>query len=189
MASFKKLFRLFLDFLKIGCFTFGGGLSIVAQINDEFAVRRKEIASEELLDLTSVARSLPGIMICNTSMLFGYRMAGFLGGLVCVVGLCIPPMVILTIITTCYTVFQTNPWVMAAMSGIRAAIVPIIISAAITLTKGAYRYPPCYFVTALALVLAVFFSVSSVWLVLMGVAAGLIICEIYERKGEKDGLH
>lgn len=89
----------------------------------------------------------------------------------------------------CYTVSQTNPWVIAAMSGIRAAIVPIIISAAITLTKGAYRCKPCYLVTLLAFCLAVFFGVSSVWLVLMGVVAGLLICEFYEKKREKDGLH
>lgn len=161
----------------------------MAQLNDEFAVRRGEIDSKELLDLTSVARSLPGIMICNTSMLFGYRMAGFFGGVACLLGLCIPPMAILTVITTCYTVFQTNPWVIAAMSGIRAAVVPIIFSAMLTLVKGAYRYKPCYVVTLMTFALAVFTGISSVWLVLIGVFSGLVICEFYERKEKTHDLH
>lgn len=189
MSFIKKYGGLFRDFLKFGCFTFGGGLSIVAQMQSEYAEKRKIMSSEELLDLTSVARSMPGIMICNVAMLFGHRMAGFLGGCICVLGLCLPPMAILTLITTCYTIFQTNPLVMAAMSGIRAAIAPIILSAALSLTKGAYRFPPCYAVTVLAFCLYVFWGVSAIWLVVIGAVSGLLISEYYERKEKGHAVH
>ncbi len=189
MASIKQYGSLFRDFLKFGCFTFGGGLSIVAQMQSEYADRRKAITNEELLDLTSVARSLPGIMICNVAMLFGQRMAGFVGGCLCVIGLCLPPMAILTLITTGYTIFQTNPLVIAAMSGIRAAIAPIILSAALSLTRGAYRLPPCYAVSVLGFCLYVFWGVSAIWLVVIGALSGLLISEYYERKGKGNAVH
>ena len=38
------------------------------------------------MDLTSLAKSLPGAMICNVAMLYGYRAGGLLGGLLCVLG-------------------------------------------------------------------------------------------------------
>lgn len=50
-------------FARIGCFTFGGGWSILAQMDQEFIQRRKLITKEELLELTAMGRSLPGIMI------------------------------------------------------------------------------------------------------------------------------
>lgn len=185
MATKKEYLSLFKDFLQFGCFTFGGGMSIVAQMNSEYVQRRGVLSNEELLDLTGVARSLPGIMVCNVAMLFGYRSAGILGGALCVLGMCLPPMVILSLITGCYTLLQNNPWVMAAMQGIRAAIAPIILSSALTMIKGAYRYKIFYGVSVLTAVLYLFFHVSPVLLVLLGAASGLVVCEIMERRANK----
>lgn len=170
--------------MKFGCFTFGGGWSIIAQMQKLYVEEKKEITSDELLDITSVARSLPGTMIGNVAMLYGCRVAGLLGGFTCVIGMIIPPMVILSIVTFAYTLIQNNPWVEAAMSGVRAAVVPIVFSAVVGMIKSAFRFKPCYAVAILALVLYLL-GVNSVYLVLAGGLAGLLICEIMERKEGK----
>lgn len=46
-------------FFKIGCFTFGGGWSILAQMEQEFVDKRKLITKEELLDMVAVGKSVP----------------------------------------------------------------------------------------------------------------------------------
>lgn len=189
LASKGQILTLFGDFLKIGCFTFGGGWSIVAQMHSLYVEKRHTITGEELLDLASVAKSLPGVMITNVAMLYGHRAAGILGGFACVIGLAIPPMLILSAITFGYSMIESNPWVMAAMSGIRAAIVPIIISAAVNMIHGAFRFPPCYLIALLTFSLYLFWGVSCVWLVLIGVAAGLLISEFYERRGKGNAVH
>ena len=178
-----KYGRLLLDFIRFGCFTFGGGWSIIAQMRQLYVEKQKVITDEELLDLTSVAKSLPGVMIANVAMLYGYRMAGLLGGLVCVFGMVVPPMVILIGISFFYNAFRSSYWVMAAMEGMQAAVVPIIAGAALGMVKGSVKYSPCVLVVAASFVLYTFFQVSAVYLVLMGVAAGLLIGEYYERKG------
>ena len=98
MEKWKKSLQILLFFCKIGCFTFGGGWSIVAQMQQEFVEKRGWITEEELLDFTSVARSLPGIMIANTSLIFGYHMAGVPGALAAVVGITIPSVVIIALV-------------------------------------------------------------------------------------------
>ena len=78
----EKLVRaagLYLYFFKIGWFTFGGGWSIVAQMQTDFVERDKQIEAHELLDIVSVGRSLPGTMIGNVAYLFGYHMCGVPG--------------------------------------------------------------------------------------------------------------
>ena len=69
------------------------------------------------------------------------------------------------------------------MRGVRAAVVPIILSALASMVRGAFRFPPCAAVALVAFVLYAFLDVSSVWLVVLGAVCGLLICEGYERKG------
>ena len=82
MKRARQVLGLFFQFMKFGLFTFGGGWSIVAQMQKLYVEQEKVITSEELLDLTSVGRSLPGTMIGNVAMLYGYRVAGIAGGMV-----------------------------------------------------------------------------------------------------------
>ena len=76
-----RALSIFKTFLKFGCFTFGGGWSIVAQMQKEYVEKEHWITDEELLDFTSVGRSTPGLMIGNVSILFGYHAAGIPGAL------------------------------------------------------------------------------------------------------------
>ena len=90
----KMALRIFAYFIKIGSFTFGSGWSILAQMEQEFVDKRRWLTKQELLELVAVGKSLPGIMITNITMLFGYQMAGVLGGVLAVhqlgyLGICI----------------------------------------------------------------------------------------------------
>lgn len=183
MKKFPEVLQLFLTFLKLGCFTFGGGWSIVAQMQRIFVDEKKSITEEELVDLTSVARSLPGTMVGNVAMLFGYRSLGIPGGIVCVLGIIVPPMLMLSAIAFFYTAFRDNTWIAEAMSGVRAAVVPIIISAAVGMVKGSFKYPPCILVMLLALGLYLFLHMNCVYLVLIGAVCGILISDFYERRG------
>ena len=80
----KMALRSFAYFIKIGSFTFGSGWSILAQMEQEFVDKRRWLTKQELLELVAVGKSLPGIMITNITMLFGYQMAGVLGGVLAV---------------------------------------------------------------------------------------------------------
>ena len=176
------LAKLYMQFLKFGAFTFGGGWSIVAQMKELYVDREHILTNEELLDITSIGRSLPGTMIGNIAMFFGHRMAGFLGGLACMFGMITVPMIILLVITSFYTAFQSNIWVAAAMKGVRAAVAPVILSALMGMVRSAFKYPPCYAVALGMFGLYFFLRVSPIMLVIMGAVLGLIICECCERR-------
>ena len=178
--------QLFLEFAKFGCFTFGGGWSIIAQMQQLYVEKRKEITSQELLDLTSVAKSLPGTMISNVAMLYGYRVGGLPGGFAAVFGMILPPLVVIVVISYFYAAFRANPWVNAAMEGMQAAVVPIIFSAAINLVKGSMPYPPCVLLLLISVAAYLFTGISPILLVLLGVVLGLIIGSWYERRERHD---
>lgn len=181
MRRSQKLLRLLCDFAKMGCCTFGGGWSLIAQMQRLFVEQRKNITSEELLDLTSVAKSLPGVMIGHTAVLYGYREAGAAGALAALLGMTTPPFLILSVITFFYKAFRSSYWVSAFMRGLQAAVVPIILSAVLALAKGSLKYRGC-----LAVLIGCFLcyelGVNLYILVFAGGAAGLLISEHAARK-------
>ena len=179
-GTYGQLFR---DFLKFGCFTFGGGWSIVAQMQELYVEQRKTITAGELLDLTSVSRSIPGAMVANIAMLYGCRTAGLPGGFIATLGLSLPPLAILSVLTFCYTAVKEAPLVMAAMTGVRASVVPIILAALLGMVKGSVPVAPCWLAAGLTFVLYLFFDVSCVWLVVLGAVLGLVISGFLPEKG------
>lgn len=176
----KNCLLLYLFFFKIGCFTFGGGWAILAQMEQEFVTKRQWITKKELLEMVAVGKSVPGIMITNISMLFGYHVAGVAGGICTVLGISCPAILILSIVTVFYNSLKDNYWVTAALTGIRAAVIPIIGSAALSLGEDALRSRTAVAVLAGAFVLYLL-GVSNVILVLTAV----VIALVYFLTGEK----
>lgn len=182
MMKPKEYLELMLEFARFGTFTFGGGFSIISQMQQTYVEKKKTLTAEELLDITSVGKSLPGTMIGNVAMLYGYRVGGYLGGIVCQIGMILPPMLILIAISFGYAALRDNYWVSAAMEGIQAAVVPIIISAALGLVKGSIKNWFGILVLIVAALLYLLLDVSMVVLVVMGIVSGIVYGEIHSRK-------
>lgn len=174
LPRWKMALRIFVYFIKIGTFTFGSGWSILAQMEQEFVDKRHWITKAELLDLLAVGKSLPGIMITNITMLFGYQMAGVAGGILAVLGIALPAVVVLSLVTLVYDAIKSNYWVWAALKGVQCAVVPIIGGAAISLGREGLKEKMGLVLCAAALVLCHVTSISNIVLILVGVVGALI---------------
>lgn len=166
--NLKTSLDLFLFFFKIGCFTFGGGWSILAQMEEEFITKKKLITKEELLDMTSVGKSLPGIMITNISTIFGYRMAGVAGAIGATLGMTAPSVLILSLVTVLYNYIKDNLYVSYALKGIRSAVIPIIASSVLSLWKAAIKDYFCLVFCLSAFILSAFTSIGNITIILLG---------------------
>lgn len=174
----KKKFSvlwLFLTFVRIGCLTFGGGWNVIVQAKKIFVDEEACFTEQELADISNVSRSLPGIVVCNLSFMLGYRLRGVPGGLACTLGMGLGPLAILSAVTYSYAEFRDSRIVSAAMGGVRASIVPIILSSIPLLSSGAFKHKLCYAVLALCFALYFFFDVNCVLVILLGAVLGLCI--------------
>lgn len=181
--DWKQMVEMMLVMAKISCFTFGGGWSILAQMQNEFYEKRGWISQEELMDFASVGRSLPGIMILNITTLFGYRMAGVIGAVAALIGLVFPPLVVICVVTTFYTAIKENRIVAKALIGVRAAVVPIIVDAALKLKEKALVDKITYLIMFAAFGICLFTSLNNAIVVVLGAVAGLLL-----RGGRKDAV-
>lgn len=173
----KTALRLYFYFFKIGWFTFGGGWSIVAQIQTDFVEKEHKLEAQELLDIVSVGRSLPGTMIGNAAYLFGYHQGGALSGVMSVLGIITPPLIILSVLTFFYHNVRDNLWAARALTGVRAVVAPVILTAVLKLQNAPspLSRPAFYGLCLTGCILSFVFQVSSVLVVVVGVAVGLLL--------------
>lgn len=122
----KVYWKLFTSTFYLSAFTFGGGFVIVPLMKKKFVDDLKWIEEKEMLNLTAIAQSSPGAVAVNASILLGYRIAGVLGSLFCILGTVLPPLVILSIISTFYAAFRDNSIVQALLKGMQSGVAAVI---------------------------------------------------------------
>ncbi|MBO4594834.1 MAG: chromate transporter [Clostridia bacterium] len=180
MNKLKELFILFLTFFKVGLFTFGGGYAMVAIIEREFVERKKWLSAEEFADVLTIAESTPGPISVNSATYIGYKRRGFFGSVFSTLGLILPSLVIIFCISLFFDEFIELVWVKYAFTGIRAAVVFLILSAGIKLflklKKTVYNVA-AFIISTLLLVAITLFSWNfpAVFIILIGGAVGIAI--------------
>jgi len=175
MEKGKRLWTIFIVMAKIGLFTFGGGWSIIAQIQNEFVDRRQWLSEEQLVDYMSLAKSFPGIMIINMSVFCGYTMNGYPGAVVAAFGLSAPAVLTIAIVTYCYSAMRENVFVIKLLNGIRSVVIPIILSAAWKLKKTALKGKSGGVILLISFFLCALTGINKLLLVIVALIAGLLI--------------
>ena len=126
-ANRHTLAQLFFSMLYISAFTFGGGFVIITFMKRKFVDGLHWIDDQEMLDLAALAQSSPGAIAVNAAILVGWRVGGFLGMVVAVIGTILPPLTILSIISFFYAAFATNPYVALVLKGMQAGVAAVIL--------------------------------------------------------------
>ena len=121
------------------------------------------------------SKSISYIYVTNISTIFGYQMAGWFGAVCAMIGIAFPAVLILSIITVCYSAFQDNVWVASALKGIRAAVVPIIASATISLARSGLKSKLCVAICLISAALCYFTNLNNIFIVLMGVVFAFVL--------------
>ena len=133
MSKAKDIFILFITMMKIGLFTFGGGLAMVSLLENEFVEKKKYLESDEFLNIIAITESTPGPIAINSSTYIGYKRAGFWGALFATLGVVIPSFVIIYLITMFFNMFIELEYVAYAFQGIQACVIFLILAAGIKL--------------------------------------------------------
>ena len=181
----NKYVELFISTFYLSAFTFGGGYVIIPLMREKFADELGWIKSEEMLDLAAIAQSSPGAVAVNAAILVGYRVAGFPGVLISIIGTILPPFIILTIISFFYTAFRTNPVVNAVLQAMQAGIAAVIFN--VVFSMG---YPfiqkkdgASILMMIAAFIATFYFKVHILWLIAAGIIIG--VSRFYSQKNQE----
>ncbi len=182
----KVLWKLLLSTLYISAFTFGGGFVIITFMKRKFVDELHWIDEDEMLDLAALAQSSPGAIAVNAAILVGWRVAGFAGMLVAVVGTIVPPMLILAVISFFYQAFATNRYVSLVLKGMQAGVAAVILDVVCGLGAKVLKTKKLvlYLVMVAAFVATVVFNVNVIYIILVAAGIGILL-EVGKKTGKK----
>ena len=166
----KELFDLFWTFCKIGALTFGGGYAMLPLIQREIVENKKWSTEREILDYYAVGQCTPGVIAVNTATFIGFKLKGIIGGIVATLGVVFPSLIIILIIASFLQSFADLSRVQSAFTGIRVAVVALIITTVIKLLKSSIKDYLGVIIAIIAFIISAFIGLSPVYVV---IAAGL----------------
>lgn len=183
--KFKKLLSLFWVFFRIGAFTFGGGYAMISLISEETVNKKKWISDEDILDIIAIAESTPGPIAINASTFVGYRVAGFWGAFFATLGMVTPSFIIILIISYVLNEFKSIKAVQYAFTGIRAAVLALIIKAFYKMYKQCPKGIFYYIIMGLSFIAVAVFDFKVIYCIIASAVFGLIYSLLLKGKVEK----
>lgn len=168
--------KLFFSTFYLSAFTFGGGYVIVPLMKKKFVDDLKWIEESEMLDLIAIGQSSPGAIAVNTSILIGYRIAGLKGSIVTILGTVLPPLIIITLVSTFYSIFRENKIINAILKGMQAGVAVVIFdvvsSMTITILKNKKKF--MIIIMILAFFAAYFLKINVALIIMIAILIGVI---------------
>lgn len=143
-------------------------------MKDRFVTKLKWIDDEEMLDLIALAQAAPGAIAVNTSILVGWKIAGFAGMIVSVLGTILPPMLVLMVISMFYQAFISNRLAALVLRGMQASVVAVIFSAMIDMVLPHRKEYFWILLTAIALILSLL-GVNVMLIIAGAILLGLLL--------------
>jgi len=185
MGQEKAVGNLFLSFVKIGAFTFGGGYAMIPLIQKEVVERRKWITDKEILEIIAIAESTPGPIAVNAATFIGYKTAGFAGAFLATMGVVLPSFVIIAAVSFVLRQFESLRVVQYAFQGIRAGVLALIVKAFASMYKQCPKNGISYVIAVLAFLLVAVFEINVLAVIVICAVIGLVCSAMAERKEKK----
>lgn len=132
------LLKIFLTFFKIGLFSFGGGYAMLPLIQEEVVTINKWLTANEFIDIVAISQVTPGPIAINSATYVGYKASGILGSIFATLGVSLPSIIIMLIISKFFFAFKNNDYMEKAFKGLRPCTVGLIAAAAILVAKSAF---------------------------------------------------
>ena len=181
----RELWTVFLTFLKIGAFTFGGGYAMIPLIQKEAVENRNWVTDEDILDIVAIAESTPGPIAINAATFVGYRVKGFAGALTATFGVVLPSFAVILGIFYVLRQFRDLKVVQYAFNGIRAGVLVLMLKALVKMRKVNRKGWLPYGLMGLAFVLTAILKVNTFLVILLCGALGLLSSLAAGRRQEK----
>jgi chromate transporter len=136
-ATVASIWEIFLEFLIIGATSFGG---VVPYLRGSLVTKRRWIDDKEFVEMLSISQSLPGLNATNMAVLVGEKLRGLMGSIAGIVGICLPGGLLMFAVGIFYHHHGEHAWITAALKGVAAAAVGLILSTVVSLSKSSLSH-------------------------------------------------
>ena len=130
--------ELFLSFLQIGAFSFGGGYAAMPLIQHQVVELHGWLSLGEFTDLVTISQMTPGPIAINSATFVGTKIAGVGGAVVATLGCILPSCILVTLIAWVYLKYRSMHLLQGVLKTLRPAVVAMIAAAGMLIIVSAF---------------------------------------------------
>ncbi len=179
----SNLKDIFIAFTKMSIILLGGGYVIIPVAQGELVEKRNWVTKEEILDYYSISQCLGGIIAVNMAILIGSKLRGLKGAIASVLGMSLPPFLIILLIANLIEKINQIPYIESFFWGVNLAVIVLIYLAVKEMFFYSLKDLLSSFWFVLILILACF-RINPVILIIFSVLFGLILPKL--KKGAEN---
>ena len=130
--------QLFLSFLQIGAFSFGGGYAAMPLIQNQVVQLHSWLSQSEFTDLITISQMTPGPIAINSATFVGTRIAGMPGALAATAGCVLPSCILVTLLAKIYLKYRNLSLLQGVLKSLRPAVIAMIAAAGVSILVNAF---------------------------------------------------
>lgn len=130
--------QLFLSFLQIGAFSFGGGYAAMPLIQNQVVQLHPWLSQSEFTDLITISQMTPGPIAVNSATFVGTRIAGVPGALAATIGCVLPSCILVTVLAKIYLKYRNLSLLQGILKSLRPAVIAMIAAAGVSILVTAF---------------------------------------------------
>ncbi|GGF97185.1 chromate transporter [Rhizobium wenxiniae] len=161
-------------FARIGCLSFGGPAAQIAMMHRAVVEEKRWLSEERFLHALNYCMLLPGPEAQQLATYIGWLTHGTRGGIISGLLFILPGLVVITILSAAYALWQETTWLAGLFFGLKAAVLAIVVEAVIRLSKKTLKSGFLCLVAATAFVALFLFGVPFPIVVLAAAFAGFL---------------
>ena len=182
----KKAWLLFINTFSISM-TANSGYAMLGVIKNRFVDKYGWFTKEEMEDYIALAQSCPGPIACSSATIIGYRSCGVIGALASVLGVILPPFIMMVAVTYFYTFISTNTYVRIFIDGMQAGVCAMLLDVVLGLFSGVRKMNNVfyYIMVVLCFLFVKLTALSVFYMALLCIATAIIKTLLIKKKVEE----
>ena len=186
-----KLSEIFIQFLTLSIFAFGGGTTIISMMKDRFVDRLKWISEDEMNEMLAIVLSAPGSTVINISILIAYRLRGIKGVAIAILASILPPFIVIVLLLKVYKQVSDSVIVINMLKGIKSAAAAIIVVVVSKMTISLIKKKNPYLIALFLIffILTRYVNINVMILMFVSLIIGILISCIKKHKEVKNDIN
>ncbi len=132
------MLTMFITFMKVGLFSFGGGYAILAMLQQEIVSNHGWLTATEFADIVAISQMTPGPVAINAATFIGFKSYGFWGAFLCTLGVILPTLILMMVLTHTYIVLQQKDWFKSMFKNLRLLSIGLIAAAMVMIGRSSF---------------------------------------------------
>lgn len=162
---------IFLSFLKVGLFGYGGGPAMIPLIEQEVVRHYGWLTAEEFIDVLAMANTLPGPITTKMALCIGLKTGGPFGAALALTGLMLPSTVLILILVVLYYKYRALTSVQGIIRGVRPVVIALLLVTVANLAPKSVLSIDTFLIALGAFVVVFYIRIHPIYAI---IAAGLI---------------